>query len=223
VPRTYHNATAHADSYEPLSVTALQKKRQTHTTLTLRLFCMDDFIYNLMNQTYLDAIQADFDTMRQPAAKTVTVGHEFDLTIEVQADTPLDTIGAALIFDPTHLQVIKIIAGETLDFVARNTFDNHSGQINLDAAKLGTPTEGTFAFATIRFRALASTSSTSITFGPTTDALRTANSLLGNSSEALLTVNEPYSHGTSTATGTPTPTSTQNAARETLYLPIIRR
>ena len=79
-------------------------------------------------------------------------------------DTPLDTIGAALDFDPTHLQIIKITAGETLDFVARNRFNNHSGQINLDAAKLGNPASGTFTFATIRFRALVPTSNTSITF-----------------------------------------------------------
>lgn len=173
------------------------------------------------------------DLLLQPEAKTITVGQEFDLTIRVEANTPLDTVGAALNFEPSLLQVVRITASQTLDFVARNTFDNQSGQINLDAAKLGSPVESTFALATIRFRALGATSATSISFGSTSDALRIANSVLGTSSGAQITINQPDPQltvtasstptATSTATSTVTPTSTPNAVSQTLYLPIIKR
>lgn len=81
----YKHTETHSDSYAPLSVATLQSYRQDNITLILRLFYLDDFVNSSISQTYLDAMQADFDVMRQAGVKSVV---RFAYTNQVNGGWP---------------------------------------------------------------------------------------------------------------------------------------
>jgi hypothetical protein len=68
----YHHTETHSNNYTPLDLATLQNYRQNENiTLILRLFYLDDFVDSDISQTYLTAMQADFDTVRQAGLKMV--------------------------------------------------------------------------------------------------------------------------------------------------------
>jgi hypothetical protein len=68
----YHHTETHSNAYTPLNLLSLQNYRQNEDiTLILRLFYLDDFVASPISQTYLDAMAADFATLRQAGLKAV--------------------------------------------------------------------------------------------------------------------------------------------------------
>ncbi|MBI3957596.1 MAG: DUF4832 domain-containing protein [Chloroflexi bacterium] len=68
----YHHTETHSTGYTPLDLTTLQGYRQNEEiSLILRLFYLDDFTTTSISQSYLDAMEADFDTLRQAGLKAV--------------------------------------------------------------------------------------------------------------------------------------------------------
>ncbi|MCK4722972.1 MAG: hypothetical protein KAT75_06695, partial [Dehalococcoidia bacterium] len=116
------------------------------------------------------------DLSIQPPSETVGVGEIFELVIQADAgDQLVSGIDAFVDFDPAYLEVvdadagtpgIQVIPGSALPTVIVNEADNSLGTIDFSAGKLGAPfPTNTFTVATIRFRALASTSpSTAVCF-----------------------------------------------------------
>lgn len=67
----HHTATGHGE-YTPLDLAMLQGYRQNEQiTLILRLFDLNDFVTSDISPTYLTAMQADFDTVRQAGLKMI--------------------------------------------------------------------------------------------------------------------------------------------------------
>jgi len=68
----FHYTATHSNNYTPLDLATLQGYRQNENiTLILRLFYLDDFIDSDISQTYLTAMQADFDTVREAGLKAI--------------------------------------------------------------------------------------------------------------------------------------------------------
>lgn len=68
----YHHAETHSNAYSPLVLSKLQNYRQNENiTLILRIFYLDDFVDSPISQSYLDAMAADFATLRQAGLKAV--------------------------------------------------------------------------------------------------------------------------------------------------------
>lgn len=68
----YRHTETHSTGYTPLNLTTLQGYRQNEDiSLILRVFYLEDFVTALISQSYLDAIEADFDTLRQAGLKAV--------------------------------------------------------------------------------------------------------------------------------------------------------
>lgn len=101
-----------------------------------------------------------------PVSSAIQVGQEFEVVIQVEAGTQeVDVVGAFLNFDPAVLQVVGITSGNMLPDVMRSVFDNGSGAIGFETGKLGGPfPNGSFALATIRFKALDVTPETLLLF-----------------------------------------------------------
>ncbi len=135
----------------------------------------------------------------QPANTTVVVGQEFTLDIVVEAGAqPVDAVDAFVDFDPALLQVLELIPGTTLPTILQSVFDNTAGQIDYAAGRpLGDgPASGTFTLATIRFRAVAVTAGTQLTFvfdPPTrnTDVFFEGLSVLGSVTGATIVIQPP--------------------------------
>lgn len=106
-----------------------------------------------------------------PSSKTVSVGQDFDLVMQVQAGTQqVDGAAAYLNFDPGKLQVVSLTAGSSLPTVLTNTYDNTTGKVDFAAGNLNPPhPSGTFTLVTVKFNALAMTTGagTSISFNST--------------------------------------------------------
>jgi hypothetical protein len=81
---------------------------------------------------------------------------------------PVDSVDAALDFDPAYLQAQGVTPGSSLPTVLANSFDNSNGTITFSAGKQlgGQDVTGTFTLATISLQALAATPSggTPLTF-----------------------------------------------------------
>ena len=100
-----------------------------------------------------------------PSTRSVTVGQDFNLVVELQAGTQsVDGAAAYLNFNPTYLKVVSITPGSTLTSVLQNSYDNTLGQVNFAAGVLSNFPSGTFTLATISFHAVTAVNSTPITF-----------------------------------------------------------
>ncbi len=96
----------------------------------------------------------------EPALTTVAVAQAFDIAIVVEAGSqPVDAVDAFLAYDPERLAVRQITPGTALPVVLANHLDAGAGRITYSAGRQldGTAATGTFALATVRFQALAST------------------------------------------------------------------
>lgn len=68
----YKHEETHSNAYVPLNQTALEGYRQNQNiTLILRIFYLDDFVNGPISAGYLDAIAADFNTLRAAGLKAV--------------------------------------------------------------------------------------------------------------------------------------------------------
>jgi len=162
-----------------------------------------------------------------PVEQTVKVGDTFDVAIQAESGS-LEVVGidAYLEFDPSKLAVvdmnstksgIQITAGDTLTTVIQNSADNTNGYINYSAGVLGADSypSGTFTAATIKFEALAETSTaTAVEFS--TSAKRTT--MVSGESGSVITgsltngVYTLYSEATTTPTTTTTVTTTTTSS-----------
>lgn len=103
------------------------------------------------------------------------------MVIEVRAGTQaVDGVAAYLNFAPDFLQFVHITAGTSLSVILENTYDNAGGQLNFSASTSSIPPSGTFSLATVTFKALAQTASTSLVFNTT--ASRISDATYGGSS-----------------------------------------
>jgi hypothetical protein len=97
---------------------------------------------------------------------SVPIGQDFDANILVQAGSQqVDGTSAFLEFDPIFLEVVSMTAGDQLDTVIENIFDNDAGYIDFSAGKFSAPfPSGNFELVTIHLKAKAETASTSLDF-----------------------------------------------------------
>lgn len=134
-----------------------------------------------------------------PAQYTTNVGVIFEVALQVQAGTnSLDVVDALLTYDHTLLRVVDadgvdsntITPGNILSAVLQNTVNNATGQITFSAGRpVGSaPASGTFTLATIRFKAVAPTSSTNIDFTANTRAYYQGNALELTLQPGLVTI-----------------------------------
>jgi hypothetical protein len=119
---------------------------------------------NQTAQNYTATPTIDVILAITPSTKTVAVGQNFDLVLQVRSGVHLvDGAAAYLNFDPTYLQVVSITPGSSLPDVLINNYNNTTGRVNFAAGKLvGEFPSGTFTLATVTFHAQALTSSTPI-------------------------------------------------------------
>jgi C1A family cysteine protease len=138
-----------------------------------------------------------------PAEYTAMGNESFSVEIRLSGTVPVRGASAFIDFDQTKLEVQSITPGGSLDTVLENTYDNVAGTIDYSAGKLsGTLPTGTFTLATIEFKALAETgSSTPLTFvyvGPNrvTDVITTGSvSVLGTVTGGEITIITPMVNG----------------------------
>jgi murein DD-endopeptidase MepM/ murein hydrolase activator NlpD len=138
-----------------------------------------------------------------PSTSSVRVGQIFTLDIRVDLGTATaDTVDAYVDYDPAYLQVVDA-AGNPVTSIELNTavfnssttnsVNNTTGQINFSASKYDSPyLTGSFKAATIRFKAKAAVTSTSVVFVRSetrwSDVLRAAGSLNPTLSGATVTI-----------------------------------
>jgi hypothetical protein len=67
----YHHTETHSGNYTPLNPVTLQSYRQDDVSLILRVFYLEDFVNSNISQTYLSAMQTDFDTIREAGLKVI--------------------------------------------------------------------------------------------------------------------------------------------------------
>lgn len=131
-------------------------------------------------------IGAVVDLVLLPSSQTVAMGDIFNITIEAQCNgQDVHGVSAYVDFDPACLEVQSITPGATLSTVLQNTFSNTLGTLDYSAGIFTPPLpSGTFTAATVSFKALNPSASTSISFD-TTDPRKTnvvygADSMLRN-------------------------------------------
>jgi hypothetical protein len=155
----------------------------------------------------------DVDMSIVPATYTAVVDETFTVDIELSGADSVRGASAFIDFDQTKLEVQSITPGGSLDTVLENDYDNVAGTIDYSAGKLsGTLPTGTFTLATIEFKALAETgSSTPLTFvyvGPNrvTDVITTGSvSVLGTVTDGEITITSEMVSGQVTFQGRPGP------------------
>ena len=141
----------------------------------------------------------DVDMSIVPATYTAVLDETFTVDIQLSGADSVRGASAFIDFDQTKLEVQSITPGVSLDTVLTKAFNNAAGTIDYSAGKLsGTLPTGTFILATIEFKALAETgSSTPLTFvyvGPNrvTDVITTGSvSVLGTVTGGEITIITP--------------------------------
>jgi len=133
-----------------------------------------------------------------PASYSAVVNDTFTVDIELSSADPVRGASACIDFDKTKLEVQSITPGAALNTVLQNHYDNVAGAIDYSAGKLtGTLPTGTFALATIEFKALAETTTpTPLTFvfeaGTVTDVITTGSvSVLGTATNGEISITGP--------------------------------
>jgi hypothetical protein len=127
------------------------------------------------------------------APATVGMGQRFTVALQVEAgQQPVDGAAAYLNFDPTVLQVEDVTAGNQLGVELQRQLDNAAGTVDYAAATFADFPSGSFALATVQFRALQPAAVTSLTLrrlAPRqSDATFGGRSVLGASPGATLAV-----------------------------------
>ena len=110
----------------------------------------------------------------EPELREVAAGEVFTVSLRVDAPGGVDKVFASLGFNPAYLQVVaangqpasSVQWGSTFPERLLNVVDPTNGYIDLVTAQRDSPATGSFALATVRFKALADTSgaTTSLVF-----------------------------------------------------------
>lgn len=154
-----------------------------------------------------------------PGTTVTAVDGTFEILVRVDAGSVLiNGVAAHLNFDPALLSVEQITPGSLLPTILQNDFDNATGILNFASGTFSNPPTGTFTAATIRFRALAPTLQTSLTFASVdprkTDITSNGASVLSAVQEAVVTISDTSVEVTVAFQGRPT------APNNLLILPV---
>jgi hypothetical protein len=143
----------------------------------------------------------------QPERASVLQDQVFAINLVIAAGEQLiDGAEVHLDFDPSVLQVVdtdgnpvaSIEAGSMLDVPIQNLVDNQGGRIDFAAGTFDSQPSGTFVLGTARLKALHTTDSqgTAVAFvsraGSPTDVAYNGYSVLGSTSDALVTVRNSF-------------------------------
>ena len=134
-----------------------------------------------------------------PTTVTADVGGVFTLDVMVDAGAqPVNSVELYLNFNPALLRVVDASGNPVttveadpgaLSTVLFNSADNSTGQIRYDAGKLsGISPTGAFRVATLRFKALAETAGTSVSYVAPSDVFDGGSSVLGTMEGATVTI-----------------------------------
>ena len=100
-----------------------------------------------------------------PVQSRVTVGDTFTVAVEVNTQQPVDGASAAIDFDPTYLQVLKIVPSQTLTLSLQNEYDNEKGTLQFAAGTLNPPfPTSNFTLMTLELVAIGEIEQTDLTF-----------------------------------------------------------
>ena len=120
---------------------------------------------------------------------------EVEVTVEAQADSPVDTVQVYLDFDPSILQVVEINSEATLEIALQSSFDNLTGQVGYAAGTLGHSAQSPFTLVSIKFQPVNTTgpAGTPLRFAPLiapreTKAIEAGVNNLGNLSPLTLVI-----------------------------------
>ena len=167
----------------------------------------------------------------QPASTTTIVGQSFTVAVRVEftgTNSPqgVDVVEVHLTFDKTKLQVTNIVKSaigslpsEAIPLQSVININN-AGQIDYNAGTTSNFPTTDFDFLTITFNVISGAGSTSpltflTAFPNKTDAIRNFSSILGNTVDGLVTINNS---GCTAPTGTITNTSSCNGQAFSLVL-----
>ena len=125
-----------------------------------------------------------------PASVNTAVNSLFTLDVMLETGAqPVNSVELYLTFNPALVRIVDTSGNpasaidsdlNNLTTPLINTANNSTGQIRYDAGRLtGAPPTGTFRVATIRFKALAETSGTPVSFVAATDVFYQGTSVLG--------------------------------------------
>ena len=166
-----------------------------------------------------------------PASQAVSVGQVFTIDIDVDAGSQeLDTVEAHVNFDPTYLQVVdeddNLLTGVTdgaivpgsittteLTTGLLNRIDNGSGHAGIACGipPGGEPVNEVFTLGTIRFKAVAESAGTTITFstatGRVTLAVRSGTNVTGDRVGSTMAITATDSPGEENTEEPPAPDS----------------
>lgn len=110
----YYHTEAHSNDYTPLDLPTLQGYRQNEQiTLILRVFYLEEFVTSDISPTYLDAMQADFDTVRAAGVKLIV---RFAYTDQLPPTPPYGDASKAQIL--RHLEQVQPILQANRDVIA---------------------------------------------------------------------------------------------------------
>ena len=110
----YHHTETHSGSYSSLDLSTLRYYREREgITLILRVFYLEEFVKSDISQEFLDAVQADFDTVRQAGLKVIV---RFAYTDGPDLEPPYGDAGKEWIL--RHVEQLKPVLQENSDVIA---------------------------------------------------------------------------------------------------------
>ena len=120
---------------------------------------------------------------------------EVAVTVEAQADRPVDTVQVYLDFDSSILRVVEVDAGARLEVVLQSGFDNPAGQVDYAAGTLGDSAQVPFTLVRLTFQVInpSGPAGTQLQFSPLvvpreTKAIEAGANHLGNLSPLILVI-----------------------------------
>ncbi len=110
----YHYTATHSNKYKPLVFNRLQRYRQNENiTLIFRYFYLDDFVNNDISDTYLTAMQIDFDIVREAGLKVIV---RFAYTDHLPPAPPYNDASKAQILK--HIEQLQPVLQANSDVIA---------------------------------------------------------------------------------------------------------
>jgi hypothetical protein len=158
-----------------------------------------------------------------PATASTRVGDEIAIRVEARAGAQaIDGVSAYLDFDPSVLQVVRMLPGADLPVAIENRADNGVGRIDFSAGTFAQFPSGGVTVVTVTFRAIAPSAGSAVLFNDsgarTSDVTFGGASVLGDLQAASIAVGgQPTASPQSTpttveATATATPAATATAS-----------
>ncbi|MEM7532294.1 MAG: DUF4832 domain-containing protein [Chloroflexota bacterium] len=109
----YKHTDTHAASYGPLSASTLSGYYRDNHTLILRVFYLEEFLNTPISQSYLDNMQADFNTLRTAGLKAVV---RFAYTDTYKTEPPFGDASKAQVL--AHIAQLKPVLQVNADVIA---------------------------------------------------------------------------------------------------------